>query len=150
MKIQYSHLNVPAEAEVPEGRALDVALARLLGWTEIEDGPGSIWQVPCGRGPGTGQMFRIPYYQDETLFLIQRLSTPRTDPSDLTGGWWWQLQTDTNPFGDDAAGALCYAGVTPHGVTGWNGTPDYYVGATTLGLAVCQVAWLAMMGPHDE
>ena len=59
-------------------------------------------------------------------------------------GYWCQLRT---PFGADGEcndGYWC--GFTPHLTSGWNGTPDHWVSAATLPLAICHSAYLLWEG----
>lgn len=49
-------------------------------------------------------------------------------------GYWGRFHT---PF---TQGDLYWAGFTAHGMTGWNGTPDYYASAPTLIEAACYAA----------
>jgi len=50
-------------------------------------------------------------------------------------GYWCQMRT---PFDDDDP--RCWAGFTPHGMSGWNGRPDHWTHAKTLPLAICLAA----------
>jgi len=58
-------------------------------------------------------------------------------------GYWCQMRT---PFGTKAQnlddGYWC--GFTPHGTSGWNGTPDHWTSASTLPHAICLAALAAM------
>ena len=55
----------------------------------------------------------------------------------------WVIKT---PF---RLGEKYWAGLTPLGVTGWNGKPDYYIEADTLTVAICLAA-LAAKGVDIE
>jgi hypothetical protein len=49
----------------------------------------------------------------------------------------WKLHS---PF---ITGSEWFIGFTPHGVTGWNGTPDFNASGNTAPLAICRAALLA-------
>lgn len=55
-------------------------------------------------------------------------------------GHWCQTQTPFGAIGSLAAYDGYWAGFTPHGTTGWNGTPDHWTCAETLPLAICLAA----------
>jgi len=55
-------------------------------------------------------------------------------------GFWCQTQNAFAP----GSGELCWAGFTPHGVTGWNGIPDHWTGTPSLNLSVCLSALAAL------
>jgi hypothetical protein len=56
-----------------------------------------------------------------------------------TDGFYCRIDSPFEP------GALYRAGFTPHGVTGWNGRPDFRAAADTAPLAICRAA-LACVG----
>lgn len=41
-----------------------------------------------------------------------------------------------------------FAGFTPHGTSGWNGSPDFRAGARTAALAICRAALRALTPAH--
>lgn len=55
-------------------------------------------------------------------------------------GFWCQTQTPFGAIASLAAYDGYWAGFTPHGTTGWNGTPDHWTCAETLALAICMAA----------
>lgn len=59
-------------------------------------------------------------------------------------GFWCQIRT---PFMADEG--LYWAGFTPQGTSGWNGTPDNWTGAPRLSIAVC-VAALAALDQQEQ
>lgn len=67
--------------------------------------------------------------------LLDMLRQYQPHPMD-TVGFHAQLKT---PF-TDGHGDQCWAGLTPLGMGGWNGCPDYKEGAPTLPLAVVKAA----------
>ena len=52
----------------------------------------------------------------------------------LTDRFHWSIRT---PFID---GDKYWAGLTPKGVTGWNGVPDFNIDANTAPMAICLAA----------
>lgn len=57
-------------------------------------------------------------------------------------GWWCQIRNGWTL--DDPK---CWAGFTPHGVTGWNGRPDNWTEADTEEMAVALAALSAVGKP---
>jgi hypothetical protein len=58
-------------------------------------------------------------------------------------GWWARLLT---PF--DPADPLYFCGFAPHGISGWNGRPDFEAGAETAPLAICRAALMTLAAQH--
>ena len=52
----------------------------------------------------------------------------------LSNEWYWTLRS---PFDNTD---ICHAGLTPKGVTGWNGRPDIEESATVMMIAICLAA----------
>jgi hypothetical protein len=142
----YIHLNravmpedyTDAQREIlalTEGRALvRRLLVDVIGWKVVHQGPGSAFGTP----PVGNQRIMPELLTHGVVFgdVLDAMSRR---------GWWANLTTPFSP-----ADGTCWVGFTPHGVTGWNGSPDHKVGDATLALAVCKAALLALLpAPTD-
>lgn len=110
---------------MPAGRELDLLVAeKVLGWK------------PCPPGHFTTV--------EESVSIV-RLHMERTHH--------WRLQSPFEAGGPTAGpGNTYWAGLTPHGCTGWNGRPDYQAPGETLALAICRAALrcvLELVMPYD-
>jgi len=138
--------------EYPDaGRELDALVAEhVMGWAPIK--------VINGRPIAEGW---TGFYDGKWLVWTERPepteegeSHPWRPSTDIAAAWqvvekmqqhgfWCQMRT---PF--DVPGGKWYdkywAGFTPHGMSGWNGTPDNWTQADTLLIAICHAALEAL------
>ncbi len=104
------------------GDALDLAVAEVLGLTyagAYRDGP-------------------LVSYKDSpySTMVCPRFSRDLAEAWKLVRhverlGFHWRIQTPFQP------GEPYFAGFTPHGVTGWNGRPDFQGSGPTPEIAIC-------------
>jgi hypothetical protein len=130
------------EGSMVAGRELDALVAeRVLGWKLIDriemgwgEGP-DVWDCTNGKDA------------DECYSPTRQHFAPSTDISAAwavvermrENGMWMKL---TGPFYTDAP--LWNAGFTPHGMTGFNGRPDFCGHGDTAPLAICRAALAAL------
>lgn len=123
----------------PKGRELDVWLFEraFAGTTEIEEIGGRQWYWVSDRGyeDACGAV-EVPEFSTDLTAAMQLAEQ-------LTDRFHWRIHS---PF---QQGDKWFAGLTPLGVTGWNGRPDYEAGANTLPEALARVAYRALRGEED-
>lgn len=137
--------------QMPAGPALDALVAervmglRILTREEMEAEAQRVWpeQPKCRRFFLGFDAWRGP---DGEIATRQHIPDYSTDPGTawrvvekLSAKCWWKLST---PF---ERGLPCWAGLTPHGVTGWNGRPDVEASGADIPLAICRAALIYAM-----
>ena len=79
----------------------------------------------------SGKRFPLPLYTHQTgLYTVLDYL--------IKSGWHWRI---TSPFSPQEP---WFAGLTPIGVSGFNGRPDFEAWGSTLGNAVCRAAVLCV------
>ncbi len=123
---------------------------QVMGWTWLPQRPDAA---------GVGPVYAIPRdrYPLDPYRLIATFQPAEDGPQGAAAaaevidamvghGFWCQTQNAFAP----GSGDLCWAGFTPHGVTGWNGTPDNWTGTPSLNLSVCLSALAALKERRSE
>jgi len=136
----------PAEATTREvGRELDALIAEKIfgaawAWEQHEWADRQVERLrmpSClhvasrwdGRIHATNELLRYSTNVGDSWWVVEKMEVR---------GFHWRL---TTPF---VAGDLYYAGLTPMGVTGWNGRPDNLASANLMPLAICRAALAAI------
>lgn len=130
-----------------EGRDLDALIAKkIMGLDPMRAGPddtiftvdrdwimsGEYWYYEEGRGYD-----HIPPYSTDISAAWQVITEMERR------GYWCEMRTPfMEPFKDDGY----WAGFTPHGASGWNGTPDHWTHTESLSLSICLAALKAIEG----
>ncbi len=132
------------------GRALDAEVAeKVMGipreewpWrchAEGHDMDEQIWCYSCRKMYNEGERIPPCYSTDiaAAWLVVEAMQTFNED------GYHAVLKT---PF---TLGNAYIAGFTPHGVTGWNGAPDFVGFATTAPHAICLAALKVATAPRE-
>ena len=117
-------------------RELDALVAEnLMGWHKVECLDGFVLS------PDDCTPFRLTVAQIHKLRLVQKLPAYTTwagveavVKNREQAGFHWLVKS---PFED---GEPYWAGLTPKGVSGWNGKPDFYCSGQTEPIARCLAA----------
>lgn len=111
---------------LPTGRELDLAIAQAVAGIDAylchTEAGGKHITTPFG----VRHVAPVDPYHDSACLDVLDYMADR--------GYHARVQTPFEP------GQPYFCGFTPHGVTGWNGRPDYEAGADSLGLAICWAA----------
>lgn len=129
---------------------IDVQVALALGWYQWDgmhdwDGPDNVtfffadkqWDRLSVYEPGSDDINRFVSFSTkiaDAWSLVERME--KTHHA--------RLKTPFFP------GEPYFCGVTPHGVTGWNGRPDVYEPGETMPLAICRCFLELARAPQGE
>lgn len=127
-----------------DDRDLDVEVAYMLGWRMClgtgEDGAswmtmespdGETMEARKGSHWNYRDFDTLPHYSTDHNLAFQVVEVMERR------GYWCQMRT---PFMEPGRQDGYWCGFTPHGTSGWNGTPDHWTSAPTLAEAICRAA----------
>jgi len=117
MKLTYDQV-----AAMPAGRDMDVQVAKLLGWSEIQEGPPHVDMeyvgYPNPEQPGKLQM-QVPHYSmdaGEVMHAVRDLLARQVHPfrrfvlHGEKGSWWaWFDSVTESHYGIELARVICQA-----------------------------------------
>ncbi len=144
------------------GREMDERVAIEVmgwGWCMPESGPRAGWVTFASLLPPDSPDKRVVVAEDDVrLMQCERdvLAVPHYS-TDIAAAWLVVEAMQT--FNEDGYHAVLktpftlgnayIAGFTPHGVTGWNGAPDFVGFATTAPHAICLAALKVATAPRE-
>lgn len=129
----------------PKGRKLDAWLGSALGTLAKQHNfiyqEGADWSgFYCSRCDASESTINdpcVPHYSTDLTAAMQLAEK-------LTDRFHWRI---CSPFDQEGE---WFAGLTPLGVTGWNGRPDYEASAYTLSVAISLAAYRALRDAADD
>ncbi len=133
---------------MPAGRELDDLVAQVvLGWHRSGEGE---YMPECWFSPPTPIHPTGPQYEGGLPAFSGHLKNAGLVIDHMRRTHYWEMRTEFRP--GTPRGDLCWVGLTPHGVTGFSGIPDFTSPGETLELAICRVSLRCVLGltmPYD-
>ena len=119
---------------VEAGREMDALVAeRVMGWSRSRWAPiDSLLPPKDDKKRIEGHTYYVPLFSTDIAAAWEVVE-------EMNKTYHWRI---SSPF---IPGEPYFAGLTPHGVTGWNGCPDYEMPGDIVSLAICRAALLAKL-----